>query len=1154
MRKRVFSRQTLAVLLALSMCLSLLPVSAFAEEPEEAGERTCICSVPCGLGNPNEDCPVCTGDAAACAAAPVPVETVPADAEQAGEESPDQAPPADVEEPSGEEEFPDQAPPADVEEPSGEEESPDQTPPADAEEPSGEEESPDQMPPADAEEPFEEDKGKAPSNSNTEMNVPPANALPRAGEVWEKTDWDSIQDGGTYVIAMTKPDDNSWLLPSATSTGTAPKISDAAKVTIADDTAELIADQDDYGWTFTQSGSGFKISNSAGSYLFSNDTNNGVRVGTKEGIWTLPAGTHLCMETPTVRYLGIYNTQDWRAYNNTTGNTAGQQVSFWHLQGESIAPETKVKTPTATPGTGSTVAQGATVTLSCATSGVTYQISTDNGSSWSNVTGNTFTIPADASSGYSVQVKATKGGLDDSDVLDLTYTIFDSTSVKTIAEARQGTAGTSSKPGDTFAVSGVVTYKSGSNYYIQDGTAGIVLYDSSLNLTRGQKVTVSGGLAAYNDLLELVKVTVFGTEEGTLPAPKAIALSAVNDDVQAQLIKITGAKVKAVSGKTVTLSEGEGGAEKTIDITNYASSLKNLSAGDTVDVTAVVSRNSSGNYLLVNSDADITITDDVAETPELPPVELYKPQDGDQVVLFYPGGGQVMTGTASGTRLAGAAASQGGGSLFVESDNALVLTVGVTGTGDAEEYTFTTSDGKLLNTKVDGGSLTLAAADSAVCTKWALSMNAAQDGWLVRSTQAEYNGNKNQYIEFYSGNFTTYNLKDGGDQGIYTMLFFPEANVRAIDWTVDSDIEQVIAQWGGSMKAYDNAQSVTAIQGDLLQAGDELDDSSVYQAIKNGVPSMPLAASKEPNYYMGATGVKEGDYLQFKTSSAGWGGMELAFRLRVTNAGANSWQVQYSSNGTDFANFDTGSYTASYTKYVNGSPEAVTKEGKITSGLIEIEKDLGGQYVSCTLNVPKGAENAEKLYIRLVSGNEKISGTGDASGNVRIDTVKLKGSPVVSDSVTPYVVIEPDNLEEVGAGTPISLTCATPGATVYYGWADNATGSVSYTAGNTAVVPATLPATLFTYASSTGRADSAVRTMTYRPAAVASVQMDPNGGSVYLGNGPVDVKLTTATEGATIYYSLGSTDESGNLVYEIYNPDTTKITLTDGFGSLTVSA
>ena len=143
MRKRVFSRKTLAVLLALSMCLSLLPVSAFAEEPEEAGARACSCSVPCGPDSPNEDCPVCAGDAAACAAAPAP---------------------------------------ADGEEPSGGAEDPDQTPPADGEEPSGGAGNPDQTPPADAEEPSEEDKVKAPSNSNTEMNVPPPNALRGLGE------------------------------------------------------------------------------------------------------------------------------------------------------------------------------------------------------------------------------------------------------------------------------------------------------------------------------------------------------------------------------------------------------------------------------------------------------------------------------------------------------------------------------------------------------------------------------------------------------------------------------------------------------------------------------------------------------------------------------------------------------------------------------------------------------------------------------------------------------------------------------------------------------------------------------------------------------------------------------------------------------------
>ena len=1173
MRKRVFSRQTLAVLLALSMCLSLLPVSAFAEEPEEAGERTCICSVPCGLENPNEECPVCAGDAAACAAAPVPVETVPADAEQAGEEDPGQAPPADAEEPSGEEEDPgqtppadaeepsgeeedpDQEPPADTEEPSGEEESPDQEPPADTEEPSGEEESPDQEPPADTEEPSEGDKGKAPSNSNTEMNVPPANALPKADETYtEVTSADEITDGSYVLVA----ENNGSCY--ALGTTIANKIT-KEEVTVSGNSITGPAPV----WTLATEGSGVSLNNGS-SYLKYNSGTNFTKdsnpyqwnVITKEG----DSGKYEFRSNATPgRAIALDTKANFGAY--AVSNESNAQYVFYLRVFKSNAapvPETKVKTPTATPGTGSTVAKGATVTLSCTTKGVTYQISTDSGSTWPNVTGNTFTIPADASGDYSVKVKATKSGLDDSDVLDLTYHIFDSASVKPIAVARQGTAGTSSDPGDTFAVSGVVTYKSGSNYYIQDDTAGIVLYDNSLNLNRGQKVTVSGGLADYNGLLELVKVTVFGTEPGTLPEPKDVDIAGINDDVQAQLIKVTGAKVKAVSGKTVTLSGGEGDAEKTINITNYASSLASLSAGDTVDVTAVVSRNSSGNYLLVNSDADITITNDVEDIPA-PPVELYKPADGEKVVLFYPGGGQVMTGTASGDRLAGAAASSGGGSLFVESDSYLVLTVGVTtGADGAEEYTFTAPDGRLLNTKADGNSLTLAAAESAVCTKWALSMNTAQDGWLVRSTQAEYKGNKNQYIEFYGGNFTTFSLKDGDP--IFTMLFVKAENVKNIDWTVDSDIEQVIAQWGGGSRYADNALS---IPGDLLAIGDMLDSGSKFTAVSNGSPVKPFTTGTgagggagNTSYYMGGSSIGAGsdDYLQFKTSSKGWGGMKLSFRLRTTAAAAGEWTLQYSTDGVSFGSFDKGSYSASYTQYgAGGVGTPVTKEGTITDGIAKTSIVPGGTYISFAFDVPVGAENAEELYIRLVPGNTRADGKGDEiSGTVRADTVKLTGSPVVSSGVTQYVVIEPDNLEEVGTGTQISLTCATPGATVYYGWADNATGSVSYTAGNTAIVPDTLPATLFTYASSTGRADSAVRTMTYRPAAVASVQMNPNGGSVYLGNGSVDVELTTATEGAAIFYSLGEMDDSGNLVYKPYVPGTTKITLTDGFGTLTVSA
>lgn len=103
--------------------------------------------------------------------------------------------------------------------------------------------------------------------------------------------------------------------------------------------------------------------------------------------------------------------------------------------------------------------------------------------------------------------------------------------------------------------------------------------------------------------------------------------------------------------------------------------------------------------------------------------------------------------------------------------------------------------------------------------------------WLARSTQAEYNGNKNQYIELYSSNFTFYSLKYGDP--IFTMLFVKAANVKSIDWIVDSGIEQVIVQWSGGSAYADNAMS---IPGDLLAIGDMLDSGSAFTPSSAAAP------------------------------------------------------------------------------------------------------------------------------------------------------------------------------------------------------------------------------------------------------------------------------------------------------------------------------
>lgn len=1001
-----------------------------------------------------------------------------------------------------------------------------------------------------------EDEEEEPEEGPVNDGVVPMAA--EDGATWDKVEWSEIVSGGTYAITMTVSANGiTYILPNAA----ASKNPAAASVEPSGDT--LTADDGTYGWTFVGKDDGYTISNGKEYLSPAYGKTNGVRVADIEAVWKLNS-TGNYLSTPDTSdssktwCMGVWTTTpDWRTYTTdpTNNNIKEQTLTIWHLSSEtSITPPaepTQVGKVEAAPASGSTVEAGSTVTLSCATSGVTYQTSTD-GTAWTSLTGNTFTIPADATGTYSIKAKAIKDGLTDSPVLELTYKILDTSAVSTIAEARAG------KEGDTFTVSGTVTFIDGKGVYIQDETAGIDLFlkDARSDIKRGNKVTGYGTYTLYNKLVELGDAVILSVAEGTLPEPKEILISEINESVESQLIKVVGAKVTDISGTTVTLSQGEGDSAATTTIYRCPT-VANLTVGDTVTVTAVVSRYNAF-QLRVNSAADVVITDDVTPDPdpEEPeperPTELYKPADGEKFALYSPSGMMVMTGEASGTRLKGKEASASGETLYTS--DALILTAAVDGDG---YYTFTTDDGRVLNTNAAGDNLTLAAAADVVCGKWDVTKAAKGDGWLIRSTEAEKSNQKNRTIEVYQGNFTTFGLFDTDDQTAYTMLFYSESNVKTIDWDVDADVEQTIAQWGGALKAYDNANSVTSISGDLIAVGDELDTASQYTVVKKGAVSMPLAASTAPNYYMGGTGLGKGDYAQFATSSKGWGGMTLSFRLRVTKAGASEWQVQYSSNGTDFANFSTGNYSVSGTLYTSDGQEAATREGKITNGVVPASQGLFGSdsiyYISVTLDVPVGAENADQLYIRLVSGDKKISGDGDPSGNIRVDSVKLVGSPIVSDSVTPYVEINPDNTEDVGSGAAITLTSA-PGATVYYGWADNATGAVTYVPGIIAIVPAELPATLFTYAVSTGKDASVVRKMTYQPASVAAVVMSPSSAGVYLNGTTQYVTLTTATEGATIYYSLGEVGDDDNLVYQVYDPETTSIPLAPGFGSLTVYA
>lgn len=107
---------------------------------------------------------------------------------------------------------------------------------------------------------------------------------------------------------------------------------DAVSVTITNDIISTaskkilwnISGNSTDGYTFYPNGS-------TTTWLYCTNTNDGVRVGSNDNkVFTL-SGDYL-QNTATSRYMGIYNSQDWRCYTSTDGNIADQTFAFYKLE------------------------------------------------------------------------------------------------------------------------------------------------------------------------------------------------------------------------------------------------------------------------------------------------------------------------------------------------------------------------------------------------------------------------------------------------------------------------------------------------------------------------------------------------------------------------------------------------------------------------------------------------------------------------------------------------------------------------------------------------------------------------------------------------------------------------------------------------------
>ncbi len=646
---------------------------------------------------------------------------------------------------------------------------------------------------------------------------------------WTEVSLSDIAATDTVAITMTK-DGTTWVLPNS-----AAKQPMASTGTVADGKLTTSGGGNKYGWTITAVEGGYHIKTGS-SYLYLTATNNGMRIGGTEMVWSLSADNYLTAADSKgdARYLGVYNGTDWRCYTNTTGNIAGQTLAFYKLDAAGGEEET-IAAPTADYPDGSELEVGTKVTFTAA-DGTTIKYKTGNGD-W-----HIYSEPIPVNSYTAFTVKAVRGTAESKEAT-FTYKAYNVVTqyIRTMAEdlesgdqiliynpsngkimTTEGYTYTNKNTGKSkdelvaadAAVTGSELTTSATNaavltvtkdtdgkyafttadgkYLYMDGT-NVRLVDTADEYTLFQLESTEGGYfvkadtANYNGNAQYLEYyggyfTVFGmgsnTAIYTFQFFKATLVRDYVDDVT---------PTEKVAAPTASPTAGEiaKGTEVTFTCLTEGATIK-YHTGDKVwkDYSPPI---------VVDADTTFTVKatkEGMEDSDEIPFAYTVKAETGDkyvlvdtintgdEIVIYYPTAKKIMT-TESYTYTNSKGKSK---DELVAADAAVTgseLTTSATNaavltvTKDTDgKYAFTTADGKYLY--MDGTNVRLVdTADEYTLFQ----LESTEGGYFVKADTANYNGNA-QYLEYYGGYFTVYGM-DSTKVNIYTFQFYKLA--RATD-------------------------------------------------------------------------------------------------------------------------------------------------------------------------------------------------------------------------------------------------------------------------------------------------------------------------------------------------------------------------------------
>ena len=153
---------------------------------------------------------------------------------------------------------------------------------------------------------------------------------------WVLTDLADLTSSDIFVIVGNNG--SNYAMTNNNGTASAPA---AFAVTIANERITSIV-SDVIKWNISgnaNNGYVFYPNGDNEKWLYCTNTNNGVRVGTNNNkTFAVDATSGYLKHVATSRYVGIYNSEDWRCYTATGGNIANQTFAFYKRQVVSTDP------------------------------------------------------------------------------------------------------------------------------------------------------------------------------------------------------------------------------------------------------------------------------------------------------------------------------------------------------------------------------------------------------------------------------------------------------------------------------------------------------------------------------------------------------------------------------------------------------------------------------------------------------------------------------------------------------------------------------------------------------------------------------------------------------------------------------------------------